>query len=720
MTELPAVLVAHPSLDQWVRVDPAGTITLFTGKVELGQGLLTALARIGAEELDVTLEQIRVEPADTAQSPNELFTAGSMSLSTSGVALRLAAAHARYRLLELASERLGAPASDLTVDCGNVRSPSGESTTYWELLAGKRFDCRVTGETTPKPPEDHRLVGRFGDRIDIVGLVTGAEPFVQDLALPELLHARVVRPPGPRATLLELDEVAAASLPGVVSVVRDGSFVAVAAEREEQAIRALELLRARARWEPGEPLPPARELHAWLVAQPTQSREVVDGTPVEGPVGEPIAPGRDEQALEARYTRPYLLHGACGPSAALALWDEGRLTVWAGSQGIFPLRAALAEALELELDLVRVIYAPASGCYGHNGVDDVALDAALVALTVPGRPVLLKWTRDDEHAWEPCGPAMVVQVTGILDAGRRRVSGWNLETWSNTHMARPEPGAGAASLLASRQRAASLPPPRPQLRMQSHVGIHRNADPLYTFPRRHIVKHLVERSAVRTSSLRALGAYLNILAIESTMDDLALAAGADPVDFRLAHLDDPRAHAVIAAAAERAGWSDRADEFGRGKGIGFSRYKNAAAFAAVVADVTVDDETAAIHVDRVVVAADAGEVVDPDGLVSQLEGGVVQSTSWTLLEQVGFDDGAVSSLDWDSYPVLRFPDVPAIDVVLLDRPGQPFLGAGEATQGPTAAAIANAVFAAIGVRLRDTPFTPERVRAAVESQDVFV
>ena len=389
--------------------------------------------------------------------------------------------------------------------------------------------------------------------------------------------------------------------------------------------------------------------------------------------------------------------------------------MWTHSQGVYLLRGALAQALGVEADAVRVIHVEGPGCYGHNGADDAALDAALLARVVPGRPVRLQWTREDEHAWEPYGPAMVVKLQASLD-GHGRLLDWNHDVWSNTHMARALPYGDRSALLAAWHRASPLPRPQPFPMLAYHAGIHRNADPLYAVPRRRIVKHFVENTPLRVSSTRSLGAYANVFAIESFMDELAHAAGTDPLDFRLQYLDDVCARAVLQAAAERAGWTRRRMESGRGGGIGFARYKNQKCYAAVVVDVRVDLTTAEIRLERAVIAADAGQIVDPSGLANQLEGGVIQSASWTLKEQVVFDRTRVTSVDWESYPILTFSEAPEIETVLLDQPGQPFLGSGEATQGPTAGAIANAIFAAIGVRLRQIPFTPHRVRAAVAQQ----
>jgi nicotinate dehydrogenase subunit B len=705
----PPAVDRNSELDTWVRVDAEGTITVRTGKVELGQGLRAALARIAAEELDVELGRIRVETADTARSPDEGMTVGSMSMPNAAPAMRRATAQARALLVERAAAALDADLDGLVVQDGTVRDPaSGRCTSYWEVQGGRPF-ARPLGEASPKPPGEHRIVGRPGPRIDLEGLVTGTTRFVQDLAPPGVLHARVLRPPSPGAVL---EELPACGVDGV-TVVRDGSFVGLLAEREEDVVAARDRLGLQARWREQPTLPPQEGLPEWLLAQPAQEFPVVDGValddrPVEPPPALPDAVG----TLEATYSRPYLLHGSIGPSAALAQLDDDRLTVWTHSQVIPALRLSLAQALGVDPDTIRLVHVPGPGCYGHNGADDAALDAALLACAAPGRPVLVKWTRQDEHQWEPFGAPGVVQTSASLTADGR-VAHFGLVVTGCTHVARPFPAGERSALLAAWHRAEPMerPPGRPFLAY--HGAIHRNADPIYAFPSRRIVKRFVAASPLRTSSLRSLGAYVNVLAIESTMDELAEAAGADPVAFRLAHLADERAQAVLQAAAERAGWPGRDGGFGRGRGVGLARYKNLYAYAAVIADVTVDDETAQIRVERAVIAADAGEVVDPDGLANQLEGGVVQSASWTLHEQVRFDQTRVLSTDWDSYPILRFSESPVVETVLLDRPGEPFLGAGEATQGPAAAAIANGVYDAIGVRLRDVPFTPARVREAV-------
>jgi CO/xanthine dehydrogenase Mo-binding subunit len=415
--------------------------------------------------------------------------------------------------------------------------------------------------------------------------------------------------------------------------------------------------------------------------------------------------------LRARYEKPYHMHGSLGPSAALAWFEDARLSAWTHSQGIYVLRASLAEALGMDLGALRLIHVPGPGCYGHNGADDAALDAALVAREVPGTPVLLKWSREDEHAWEPYGTCTAMELAASLDATGAVVA-WSQESFVDTYAMRPRSGPermGPRRLLAMRHLEEPLPEPVAQPAMARHVGIHRNLEPLYTFPNPRLIKHLVRGLPLRTSALRSLGAFANVFAIESFMDELAEAAGGDPLAFRLRHLADERAKAVLEAAAARLAGSPPAP--GRGRGIAFAQYKNAKAYAAIGIELEVTD-VAEVRLRRAVIAADAGQVVDSGGLTAQLEGGLLQAASWTLYEAVTFDQSGITSRDWESYPILRFDNVPEIETVLLDRPGAPFLGAGEATSGPTAAAIANAIKDATGLRLRRLPFTPDALRAA--------
>jgi CO/xanthine dehydrogenase Mo-binding subunit len=540
--------------------------------------------------------------------------------------------------------------------------------------------------------------------------VTGTARFAHDLDLPGMVHGRVVRPPNYGARLISADEGLVDQMPGVLRVVRDGSFLGVIAEREEQAVRATEALQMTAAWEGCRVLPSQENLFDHLMSQPDQAFLVVGGKPVDGPVPPIQAPAEAMQTLAATYYRPYHMHASLGPSVAVAQLLDGGLTVWTHSQGVYPLRAALAQVLGMSEDDIRAIHVDGPGCYGHNGADDAALDAALLAQAVPGRPVSLKWTRSDEHTWEPYGAATVVQMQASLSADGDVID-WNHDVWGYTHLGRPRSLESTSGLLAAWHLAEPFKQPQPVPSMGPQVGIHRNADPLYAFPRRRIVKHFLADSPLRTSALRGLGSYANVFAVESFMDELAYAACADPVEFRLRHLTDERARAVVEAAAGKA--SSRPE--GQGRGIAFARYRNRQSYVAVVVDLRVNQDSGHIRLERAVIAADAGQIVSPDGLSNQLEGAFVQSASWTLKEQVAFDPQGVISVDWHSYPILRFRDAPEIETVLLNRPGRPYLGLGEGAQGPVAAAIANAVFDATGVRLRRIPFTPEHVKAALAS-----
>jgi len=497
-------------------------------------------------------------------------------------------------------------------------------------------------------------------------------------------------------------------MPGVVAVIRQGSYLAVVAEREWQAIQAWRALSAAAAWEETTTLPDEAGIAATIRNLPGRNIEVLRWT------GAADAPA---QRLQARYTKPYGMHGSIGPSCALAQADEGGVTVWTHTQGVYPQRAALAELLRLPPGQVRCIHVEGSGCYGHNGADDAAADAALIARALPGRPVRVQWMREQENTAEPFGPAMVAEASAALGAEGRIVD-WDYGVWSNTHNMRPNKG-GLFIQNAALPDPLPVPPPAP-IPMPEGGG-ERNSNPLYSFPNAHVVSHFLLEMPLRVSAMRSLGAYLNVFAIESFMDELAAAAGADPVAFRLRHMEDERARAVIQTAADRFGWSaprpggaQDGTRDGAGRGFAFARYKNLGAYCAVALDLKVEHETGRIRIGRVVAAVDSGQPINPDGISNQIEGAIVQSASWTLYEQVRFDRRRVTSRDWSGYPILRFPAVPdSIEVHIADRPGLPFLGTGEAGQGPTAAAIANAFHDASGVRLRDLPLSQARVKDAV-------
>jgi nicotinate dehydrogenase subunit B len=691
-----------PYLDSWIRIDADGAVTVFTGKAELGQGIKTALLQIAAEELEVDPRTIRLISADTQLTPNEGYTAGSHSVQDSGTAIRQAAAQARALLLTAAARKFNIDTARLTAQQGTIKASDGRTVRYGELVAGNLLHVEAKPEFTFKRPETFKVMGKPLQRVDIPAKVTGSVAYVQDLRLPNMVHARVVRPPSPNAKLLKLDSAAVEKLPGVLRIVHDGNFLAVIATGEFQAVQAMRALADAARWAEQPSLPVANDLPSFLTKLRAEDAVVLEQKAT-------ATPG-DARTFEAVFTRPYQCHASVGPSCAVALFENDSLTVWTHTQGVYPDRAAIAEMLSLPLERVRCIHMEGSGCYGHNGADDAAADAALVARAFPGKPVRVQWMREQEHAWEPYGPAMVSKVRALLDSGGK-IADWNYELWSNTHVARPGP---AGQLLAARHLEKAFPAQPARVRIAPEGSGDRNAIPLYTIPGKHILWHFLPDMPLRVSALRALGAYMNVFAIESFMDELALAAQADPVEFRLRHLEDERARAVVQTAAERFDWARRAAGNGRGYGFAFARYKNLAAYCAVAVEVKIDRETGRVRMTHAVAAVDSGEVVNPDGIRNQIEGGILQSMSWTLYEAVRFDRTRITSIDWSTYPILRFGAVPeSVEVHVLPRPGQPFLGTGEASQGPAAAALANAIANATGKRLRDIPFTRERVKAAL-------
>ena len=706
-------LAAHPRVEDWLAIGPDGRVEVRTGKVEIGQRITTAVALVAARELGVPFDRVVMAPARTGLSPDEGYTSGSNSMEQSGHAVRLAAATARRELVARAARRLGVDPATLETGDGLVRSRETNRTLrFAELVEDAPLSLPVDPEAAPRAGGEVASASARVEPLHLRGLATGTLRFVHDLRPEGVLHARIVRPPHYHASLESLPDGLEDRLEGA-RLVRDGSFLAVASEDEHRALQAAARVAAAARWASTRGLD-ERPAAAQLLGNRRASFPVRACRPREEPVPEPPPDG--PRTVRAVYERPYQMHASLGPSAALARFAAGRMTVRTHAQGIYPLRAAIAEILGLAPESVDVEHAPGAGCYGHNGADDAALEAALVARAIPGRPVLLKWTREDEHAWEPYGSAMRMELAAHLDdAGNVRY--WAHETLSDTHVVRPRPGAagpGAGCFLAPRYLATPVREPVRAPNLTVNGGIHRNATPPYAFPRTRIVKHLVHDLPLRVSAMRTLGAYANVFAAESFMDELAHAAGADPLDYRRRHLEDPRTRAVLDAAAERIGWTRRVESEtppGTGRGLAVARYKNVKGYCAVAVEARVgDDASVALH--RAVIAADAGEIVDADGLAAQLEGGFVQAASWTLLEAVTWERDGITSRDWESYPILRFDAIPEVETVLVDRPGEPFLGAGEASCGPAGAAIANAVFDATGVRARRLPLTPESLRAA--------
>lgn len=697
--KLPGSLDTNRSLATWLSINRDGTVDMRPGKIEIGQGILSALSQIVAEELDVNLERIRVTTADTAQSPNEGTTSGSRSIEDSGMAFRYAAAEARELLLARAGVKLGVSIEQLTVNDGTITSRSGGSVTYWDITDDSLLQREATAETAPKSHTLHKFVGGSAPRADIPRKVSGVPSYVQDLDPPGVLHGRVSRPPSPGARLVsvELDDVRA--MPGVVAVLRDGSYLGVVAEREEQAIRAQRRLARNAKWQEVAALP---EFDPRFLLKLPAKTEIISE---KGEAN--LAAGAD--ALAGEYSRHFLAHAALAPSCAVAIFKAGKYTVWTHSQGIYPLLAEMAPVLGVPPEDIVIHHAESAGCYGHNGADDVALDAVLLARAAQGRPVRVQWMREEEFMWEPFSSAMVVKTRATLGKDGCIVS-WHLDVWSHGHSSRPGRGPGS-NLMSSwylgkpMQRAQTGNPPLPG------GGSHRNAIPIYEFPNQRVTNHLIADPPIRTSSLRGLGSQTNVFAIESFMDELAQVANVDPIEFRLRHVKDPRARAVIEKVAAMAGWKPGAKGDGtRGRGIGFARYKNAAAYVAVIADVELAED---VRVPRLWCAFDVGQAIHVDGVINQMEGGIIQAVSFTLKEQVKYDRERVTQQSWDDYPILSFTEVPEVEVALINRPELPPLGAGEGTQGPVSAAIGNALFNAAGVRLRDLPFTRERLVAAM-------
>lgn len=707
---LPGSLSRAPYLDAWIRIDAAGKITVFTGKAELGQGIKTAILQIAAEELQVPPLSIQLITADTNLTANEGYTAGSHSLQDSGTAVRNAAAQVRELLIETAAQRWQIDVARVAADQGRIVAADGRSTHYGELVADNLLHVQAREESKLVAPNQFRFIGKSTQRVDIPAKVTGAAAYVQDMRLPGMVHARVVRPPSPGATLTEFDPTQVESMPGVLKVVRDGNFLAVAASQEFQAVQAMRKLASSVRWQEEHALPPQAHLASFLTNLPADSATVLEQNAASGGSDLKSAfAAAGSRTIAATYTRPYQAHASIGPSCAVARFDGEFMTLWNHSQGVFPNRAAVAEMLALPQEKVRGIHVEGSGCYGHNGADDAAADAALIAKALPGVPVRVQWMREQEQLWEPYGPAMVTKVRAALDVSGRIIA-WDYELWSNPHGTRPGP---AGELLPARSLKHAFIPQTPHVQIAPEGNGDRNAIPLYDFPNKHVVWHFLKDMPIRVSALRSLGAYMNVFSIESFMDELALAAGADPVEFRLRHLSDARAREVVALAAGKFDWTRAAMPRNHGRGFAFARYKNLAAYCAIACEVEIEPDIGRIRMVRAVAAVDAGEIVNPDGIRNQTEGGILQSMSWTLYEAVQFDATRITSADWSTYPILRFAAVPdSIDVHLIPRPGQPFLGAGEAAQGPASAALANAVANAAGQRLRDIPFSRERAKAA--------
>ena len=715
MTAAPASVLAQPDLRRWIGFESSGRATVRTGKVELGQGIVTALAQIAAEELGIELAQIDMPPASTAHGPDEGHTVGSLSVEQSGPAVRFVGACLRQRLLAAAARRLGIDAAQgatrLNVRCGTVEL-DGQATphSYWSLASALLREPLQAGESAPHRPAAQRaFTGRDVPRLDLRAKLRGGG-FIHDLELPHMCHAAVLRQPWPGAQLLALDEAALAARHPALQWLRRRDFVAVVAVSDRAARADLARLARLAQWQPRPPAPPdlpreGEDIGAWLGRQPGHE------TPLQvanAPDAASAAAADDANGFTGTWSRPFLAHASIGLSCALAWLRDGQLEIWSHSQGIFALRAQIARVTGREADSVQVHHLPGAGCYGHNGADDAALDAALVALARPGTPVRVQWSRVEELTQAPFGAAMAATLGAVLDASGRIVR-WHAHIASTSHGTRPGMH-GEPNLLAA-------PAIDPQWRPQHSAdvpeaiggGASRNARPIYDVGALDATLKFAQ-TPVRSSALRALGAHLNVFAIEAMMDELAARAGVEPAAFRRRHLSDARALAVLDRVLAMSGWARLAADPGAAVGLGLARYKGRGAWCAVVAEIELD---LTVAVRRVWCAVDAGCVVNPDGARNQVEGGIVQSVSWTTLEAVRFDEHGALAGGWRDYPVLRFPEVPQIETVFIgpsqanDDGGS--LGVGECSQGPTAAAIGNAVARAIGQRVMDLPIDRERL-----------
>lgn len=697
---LPASIASNPRLDRWIRFLPDQTAQISNGKVEIGQGIVTAIAQIAAEELDLPLERVGVLAGDTDVGPDELYTSSSLSIMVSGASVRLVCAEARALLRERAALRLNCAPADLDVrDGAFVRGGEDTGLSYWSVAGDVDWSREASGGATPKPVERYAVVGKNAARRDLPAKVTGAA-YLHDMAPEDVWHARTLRQPGRGAELAGLDEDAIRrAARGEIEIVREGNFVAVVGADELTVERAGAAAVEHARWNNVREIDPAEGEATSLPGRPA----------VERRLGAPNNPDAEGELFEASFSRPYVAHASMGPSCAIARFEDGHLRLWSHGQGMHALRRNVAQALGLPEDAVSARHVDGPGCYGHNGADDAALDAALVATKLPGRTIRLQWRREEEFGYEPFGPAMLVRIAVRLDANKRP-SDWTTEVWSPTHVQRP--GSGSGYLLATE----ALPEPPPDVEPWDPPedrggGGTRNAVPLYDLPAHRIVHHLIRHAPVRTSALRTLGGLPNVYALEAVMDELAARAGEDPLAYRLSLLSDARARTVLETVAGMANWSGRgAGGQGKGLGLAFARYKNTAAYCAAAVAVTVEEE---VKLDNIWLAGDAGLVVNPDGIINQLEGGAIQGASWTLKEQVKMAGAGVTSLDWDSYPILRFSEVPEVETRLTGSPHDPSLGVGECSVGPTAAAIGNAVAHALGVRIHDMPLTRERILATL-------
>jgi nicotinate dehydrogenase subunit B len=689
-------------VDSCLAIHRDGSVTVYTSKVDVGTGMRVAMAQMVAEELGVATARVTVVDGDTARCPNHGGTGGSTGLTRGGTAVRQAAATARQALLGLAATQLKRPAGELTIVAGEVRPVSGgRGISLASLIGDRRLDAAVDPAAPLMPPSRYSVVGTSPARPDVPAKCTGRYTYIQDFSVPGMLHARVIRPSSLGATLSTVDEASVRHLPDV-RVVRVDSFLAVVAKDEWAAVRA------------------ARELaHTWSDWQGLPGHDNLERYLRDGIVERDqtfVTRGSVETAMEAAtrklsatYFWPCQSHASLGPSCAVAdVRDEGT-TIWTSSQATYGMRATLSRVFGLDAEKVRVVFVEGSGSYGTNGADHAAADAVLISKTIR-QPVRVQWTRQDELGWDPKGPQQLLDVRAGVDAEGHLVA-WDTEMWI------PENRRGARILLAA--QAAGIP----QDSGRDAAAIFENGHPSYDLPNVRVAGHWMRDTPLNPSNLRAPGKPANVFAVESMIDEVAAAVRVDPLAFRTSQLTDPRALDVLARASKAFGWQPRpspnpdraAGPRLVGRGVAYVRYKLAENYIATLMEVAVDRASGAIGVRRVVCAHDCGLIVNPEALRNQVEGAIVQTLSRALHEEVQFDRSRVTSVDWATYPLLRFPEVPSIDVILINRPDQPLWGAGEAAAVPVAAALGNAFFDATGVRLRRVPFTRERVKAALAS-----
>lgn len=685
-------------VDSFLAIHADGSVTIYTSKVDVGTGLATAFRQTAAEELGIPVERFTVIEGDTALVPDHGGTGGSSGIPRGAADIRRAAATARQALLDLGAKQLNQPASELTIATGDVVHPSGRKVAIAALIGDKRFGLKLDPNAPLKNPSTYTVVGKPILRADVPGKCTAKHPYLQGFTLPGMLHGRVIRPPSIGAKLLSVDESSIRAIPDV-RVIRIESFLGVVAKDEWAAVRAAKELKAE--WSVWQGLPGSEGLDRYVRQAPVERDQAIAN---RGDVTAALASAPKQ--LSATYYWPYQSHASLSPSCAVADFKDSGTTVWSSSQGAYGLRANLAKVFGLSPEKLRVIYRDGSGSYGTNGSDDAAADALLLSRAA-GQPVRVQWMRADEHGWDPKGPAQLHELRGALDASGN-ISAWETQMWV------PDGPTGNRALLGPDSAGMQ------QTHGQGAGLMTLNLDPPYPVPNLRVVSHHLKDTPLRLSNLRAPGKIANIFAVESFADELAAAAGMDPVAFRLGGLTDVRAIEVLNRAAGMMDWQARVSpnphpEEGDilvGRGIAYMRYKQAENYVAIGIGVAVNKATGAIVVRRVVCTHDCGLVVNPDGLRNQIEGNIMQTLSRTLHEEVTFDKSRVTSVDWVRYPLLRFPEAPAVQVALIERPEQPAYGAGEAASAPVAAALANAVFDATGVRLRTVPFTAERVKAA--------